>query len=135
MTNERFFIDTVFIQALINKKDQYHYQARELFVRIRNAKEVWVTEAILIEVGNALSAINRLSAVNFIEQCYQISNINVVPLTTELFQRALKLYHSRLDKTWGLCDCISFLVMWDNNLTEAVTADQHFSQAGFNILM
>jgi hypothetical protein len=81
MTNERFFIDTVFIQALINKKDQYHHQARELF------------------------------------------------------KRALKLYHSRLDKTWGLCDCISFIVMWDNNLTDAVTADQHFHRAGFNILM
>jgi predicted nucleic acid-binding protein len=94
-----------------------------------------VTEAILIEVGNALSSVNRLAAVQFIEQCYQIPNINVIPLTTELLKRSLQLYHSRLDKTWGLCDCISFMVMWDNNLIDVVTADQHFVQAGFRILM
>jgi uncharacterized protein len=58
-----------------------------------------------------------------------------VPLTTELLKRALQLYASRLDKTWGLCDCISFIVMWDHSLTNVVTADQHFVQAGFNILM
>lgn len=135
MTNERLFIDTVFIESLINRKDQYHNQAVELFSRVRNAKEVWVTEAILIEVGNALSTVNRLSAFEFIEQCYKISNINVVPLTTELLKGALQLYHSRSDKTWGLCDCISFIVMWDNHLTTAVTANRHFSQAGFIILM
>lgn len=133
--NERLFIDTVFIEALFNKRDQYHHKAIQLFPRIRKAKEVWITEAILIEVGNALSAVNRTSATQFIEQCYQIPNIIVVSITTQLLHSALRLYSSRSDKTWGLCDCISFIVMWDNNLTLAVTADQHFVQAGFQILI
>ncbi len=133
--NQRLFLDTVFIEALFNKRDQYHARSVQLFPLVRKAKEVWLTEAILIEVGNALSAVDRNSAVQFIEQCYQIPNIIVVTTTTELLQRALKLYSSRLDKTWGLCDCISFTVMWDHNLTSAVTADQHFIQAGFNVLM
>ncbi len=55
MSDERLFLDTVFIQALLNRRDQYHLQARSLLPRIRNAREVWITEAVLIEVGNALS--------------------------------------------------------------------------------
>ena len=61
MTGERIFLDTVFIQALLNVRDQYHLKAKIVLPHIRNAVEVWVTEAVLIEVGNALSAFNRLN--------------------------------------------------------------------------
>ncbi len=63
MTGDRLFLDTAFIQALLNPRDDYHNQAKELFPRIRAATEVWVTEAIFVEVGNALSALNRNGAV------------------------------------------------------------------------
>ncbi|WP_225893949.1 hypothetical protein [Atlanticothrix silvestris] len=49
--------------------------------------------------------------------------------------RALQLYNERPDKTWGLTDCISFVVMWEQGLTDAVTADIHFVQAGFRALL
>jgi uncharacterized protein len=54
---------------------------------------------------------------------------------TPLLNRALQLYSERPDKTWGLTDCISFIVMWDRGLTDAVTADMHFVQAGFRALL
>lgn len=60
MTTERLFLDTAFIQALLNPRDDYHNQAKTMFPRIRTAREVWITEAIFAEVGNALSAFNRL---------------------------------------------------------------------------
>jgi predicted nucleic acid-binding protein len=62
MTGERFLLDTVFIQALLNKRDPYYPQAIAFLPRIEAAREVWVTEAVLVEVGNALSAINRALA-------------------------------------------------------------------------
>ena len=49
--------------------------------------------------------------------------------------RALALYRDRADKTWGMTDCISFVVMRDHNLSDALTADRHFAQAGFAPLM
>ena len=52
MSDDRLFMDTVFIQALLNKHDQYHHQAKTFLPRVRVAKTVWVTEAILVEVGN-----------------------------------------------------------------------------------
>lgn len=135
MSRERLFLDTVFIQALLNKQDSYHSQARAFLPRVRNAAEVWITEAILIEVGNALSAIDRAAAVAFIQQCYHAANMRVVVVDSVLLDQALQLYRDRPDKTWGLTDCISFVVMQQQGLSEAVTADQHFVQAGYNALL
>lgn len=135
MIGDRVLLDTVFIEALLNKRDQYHQEALALLPRVRTATEVWVTEAVLTEVGNALSAVNREVAVQFIQQCYLIGNMRVVSVDTPLLTRALQLYQARLDKAWGLTDCISFVVMKEQGLIDAVTADQHFLQAGYRALM
>ncbi len=135
MSGERLLLDTVFIQALLNKRDQYHTQAMALLPRVRAASEVWVTEAVLTEVANALSAVNRVAAVRFIRQCYQTANMLVVSVGPQLLIRALELYEARPDKTWGLTDCISFVIMQDQGLTDALTADVHFVQAGYRALM
>ncbi len=135
MKPTRLFLDTAFVQALLNRNDQYHCIALSRLSELRTAKEVWTTEAILIEIGNALSAVHRQTAVRFIHQCYTTPNIQVVPVDTGLLKRALHLYDERPDKEWGLTDCISFVVMSDQHLTDAMTTDQHFIQAGFRALM
>ena len=135
MKGERLLLDTVFVQALLNQHDQYHAQARALLSQVQTAAEVWTTEAILIEVGNALSAVNREAAVQFVQQCYRTANVHVVSVSTQLLARALELYQARPDKTWGLTDCISFVVMADQRISIAATADSHFVQAGYRALM
>ena len=136
MSNERLFLDTVFVIGLLNPNDQHHGKAKELFPRFRAAGEVWTTDAILVEIGNGLRAIqHRQTAVRFIQQCFTNSRMRIVPVTTDLLKRALNLYESHEDKTWGLTDCISFVVMDDETLTDAITTDGHFQQAGFRALM
>jgi predicted nucleic acid-binding protein len=61
--------------------------------------------------------------------------MKVVSVDTSLLNRGLDLYHSRPDKDWGLTDCISFVVMREQNLIDALTADRHFVQAGFRALL
>jgi predicted nucleic acid-binding protein len=135
MTRERLFLDTFFVQALLNHRDQYHKKAQSFSPRLRAASEVWITEAILVEIGNAMSAINRSQAVAFIHSCYQTPNMRVVPVTTDLLRRALQLYAARADKEWGLTDCISFVVMQDQGVVDALTGDVHFRQAGYRALL
>jgi uncharacterized protein len=135
MTIDRLFLDTAFIQALLNPRDDFHDRAKNLFPRVRSANKVWITEAVLVEVGNALSAFNRPGAVKFIQLCYSTENIQVVSISTELMMQALSLYNSRSDKAWGLTDCISFVVMQQHNLIDAMTSDRHFVQASFHALM
>jgi predicted nucleic acid-binding protein len=52
-----------------------------------------------------------------------------------LFDAGLELYSRRPDKEWSLTDCISFVVMEEHGLTEALTTDHHFEQAGFTALL
>jgi len=59
----------------------------------------------------------------------------LVRATSDLIQRGKKLYRDRADKEWPLTDCISFVVMHDRGLSEALTADHHFEQAGFRALL
>lgn len=135
MSSERFFLDTAYILALLNSRDHYHAAARAFFPRMRAAQEVWATDAILIEVGNILARSHRAEAATFIRTCETTSNIRVASLTSTLLARALALYEQRSDKTWGLTDCLSFVVMQDQGLTNALTTDDHFRQAGFRVLL
>ena len=73
----RLFLDTAFVQALLNRNDQYHPIAKSRLSQLRAAKEVWTTEAILVEIGNALSVAQRAAAVRFITQynlCHKSSS-------------------------------------------------------------
>ncbi len=135
MSDARLFLDTFFVQALLNPKDAHHSRARALFPHVQASAEVIVTEAVLTEVGNALSASERHLASAFIRRCYTEPNITVVPVDTPLLLRALELYEHRSDKEWGLTDCISFVVMRERGVVDAATGDRHFRQAGFRPLL
>lgn len=133
----RLFLDTFYVQALLDPRDSHHRRALSLFPEVRRASEVVITEAVFTEVGNALSGTRRVRrlAAAFIRRCYVEANMVVVPVDTLLLSRGLELYESRADKGWGLTDCISFVVMGDRGLADAATGDRHFQQAGFRALM
>jgi hypothetical protein len=135
MNDARFFLDTAYVLALLNPHDCYHKQAKALLPSVRDAHKVWITEAVLVEIGNALARSNRSAAAAFITSCYVTPNVTVVSVDTALLQRALDFYRSREDKERGLTDCISFMVMEDHGLTDALTTDEHFEQAGFQTLL
>lgn len=135
MKATRFFLDTAYVLALLNPNDIYHKQASAMLPLMHSAREVWITEAVLIEIGNALSRSNHIAATAFINGCYTTHNVKVVSVDTLLLKRALDFYNNRGDKDWGLTDCISFIVMTDQDLKEALTTDEHFQQAGFKALL
>lgn len=59
----------------------------------------------------------------------------VIDYDPELYAKGWELYSNRLDKDQGVIDCISFVIMQERNLTDALTSDHHFEQAGFKILL
>ncbi len=92
MKTNRFFLDTAYVLALLNPNDIYHKQAKALLPSIQSAQEVWITEAVLIEIGNALARSNRSAAVAFINSCYVTPNVRVVPVDSPLLKRTIDFY-------------------------------------------
>jgi predicted nucleic acid-binding protein len=130
----RIFVDTLFIVALINKRDQYHQKALALAKQFETYPLI-TTDAIFLEVGNALSSHYKNEAVELMEKFLVSDDVEVIRLTPKLFDEALILYKKHQDKSWGLVDCLSFVVMKQNQVTQALTFDKHFIQAGFQSLM
>lgn len=134
---DSFFLDTAFAIALISPNDAFHEKALELANMIEATKSSLVTtRAVVIEVGNALSKQSlRKSAVTLIDSMEADETVIIVSVSDDIYNEAFKLFRSRLDKEWGLTDCISFVVMKQRKVTNALTTDQHFQQAGFVALM
>lgn len=133
MANQ-IFVDTLFVVALINRRDQYHAQASTLAEKF-DGHPLLVTHAVLLEIGNALARGFKREAAEIIEHFLTSDEVEVVHITPELFEEAFTLYRSYGDKEWGLVDCISFVVMRRAGITQALTFDRHFAQAGFQVLM
>jgi len=127
------FIDTRFLIALINEKDQYHQTALRLSHLIEN-QPVVITDCVLLEIGNALAKNFRKEAMQLINYFENSSEVNLIHLNAIIFQKACQLFALHQDKTWGLVDCVSFVVMREMKLNDVLTFDKHFSQAGFNII-
>jgi uncharacterized protein len=128
------FIDTLFVIALVNPNDQHHEKAIELAEEY-DSHPLLVTDAVLLEIGNGLARNFKQQAIEVIEQFFASDEIEIVSLTPDLFQRGFTLYKTHQDKDWGLIDCISFEVMREEGITDALTVDRHFVQAGLQALM
>jgi len=128
------FIDTSYILALVNTADQHHGRARAAAAVVH--PPFVTTEAVLVEIGNALSKVRwRHLGVATLDDLRTDPDIEVIPIDAQLFERACALYGGRMDKEWGLTDCISFVVMRERSLTHALTTDRDFQQAGFENLL
>ena len=133
MNPNALFADTFYFLALLNGGDQHHTAA----ARYDAAQPSLVTTAwVLTEVGDALSAPdNRPAFLGLLDVLQETSDVHIIPPFIELFERGVELYRQRADKDWSLTDCISFVVMADEKISEALTGDRHFEQAGFRALL
>jgi predicted nucleic acid-binding protein len=134
---DRFFLDTGFVIARFNCRDQYHSVAKSLAPTIAAGREIWTTDAILFEVAAALSAPHqRAIAISIWDQFhggdprYRVCETAGAPLA-----KAVEMFRRRSDKSWSLTDCLSFVVMEEQQLKLALSADHHFQQAGFRAML
>lgn len=137
MPDEVLFLDTAYIYGLFNTRDQWHQKAVEWSQKIALENYPLITtEFVLTEIANGLSAVKfRQDASEIIHILQDDEFVRIIPATSELFQQGLDLYENRNDKDWGLTNCISFIVMQENKVTDALTTDDHFRQAGFRALL
>ena len=131
----RVFADTHYFIALLSTRDAAHARAARWQLD-ENIRELVTTSWVLIELADSMNLPReREVAAEFIAQLRAAPETRIVPLSEELMWKGFELYRGRRDKEWSLTDCISFVVMGDEGLTEALTGDRHFKQAGFTALL
>jgi predicted nucleic acid-binding protein len=137
MVANKLFLDASYVIALAIPRDQHHVKAMEIRSRLQSKSTILITTlAVALEIGNALSAQKyRSAASGLLRALNNDKMIEVMPIGEDLYRNGLKLFTDRIDKAWSLTDCISFLVMQDRGLTDALTTDRHFEQAGFRALL
>jgi hypothetical protein len=120
--------------AVFNEDDVAHEEAIRFSRKID--LPVVLTDFIVFELANALSRRqSRQKFVGLVSCLRSNPACRIIPISKALFDAGFSLYAERPDKDWSLTDCISFVVMNRLRLTEALTADRHFEQAGFKVLL
>ena len=126
------FADTSFYAAVLSPRDEWHEKA--MHVSIANKRPILTTEFVVIELANVFT----FRSVPCLLSSFNIRahpNTTIVPASSELLVRGFELFTKRPDKEWSLTDCISFVVMETHGVTEALSSDGHFEQAGFRALL
>ncbi len=130
----RLFADTFFFFAFLNADDSAHREASTFYDAFDG--QLVTTEWVLTELADGLSGISdRQAFVDFHRALRNDPAVTIIPSSHELFAAGVELYATRPDKQWSLTDCISFVVMEREGLTDALTSDRHFQQAGFKVLL
>jgi predicted nucleic acid-binding protein len=129
------FADTYYFVALVNRKgDEARARAMDA-TRMRNGRLV-TTGWILTELANTLSEPrHRQLFLNILATLQGDTQTSIIQPDAPLFEQGIALFAARPDKEWSLTDCISFIVMQREGITEALTGDRHFEQAGFVALL
>ncbi len=128
--SEQIFLDTSGLLCIHDGKDVRNAEAINLFIK---AKRILTTNYILAEFVplSYVRGQNRQETLSFIDDFLKISRLEIVWVNETLHNRAMKLLSDRRDKNYSLCDAVSFVVMRERGISEALTTDRHFEQEGF----
>ena len=124
------FIDTSGLMCLFDARDHRHSSAVNYF----DSTTARLTHNYVLAEFVALAIARRAPlamALRFVDALSSNSEVEVTWISLELHQRAMQLLFDRSDKAWSLCDAVSFVLMNDRRITDALTTDSHFDQAGF----
>jgi len=126
--------DTSFFVAYLNRRDEHHTPAVQWMTA--SSERIVTSEWILAELANFLAeGPDRRLFGPLVRALSAEDRVEIVPADHASFLDALSLYLRRPDKTWSFTDCASFRLMKSRKITEALTADHHFEQAGFKALL
>jgi predicted nucleic acid-binding protein len=132
------FVDTHFFVAFLNPRDRLHARAAAHARRLRGRARFVTSDFVLTELLNFFAEHGeamRSAAVRIVEQWHASASVVVFPAVRAAFLEALRRYKERSDKGYSLTDCSSMLVMEGQGITEVLSHDEHFEQAGFRALL
>jgi len=135
---DTYFLDTSFLIAHRNLKDENHAQAIACFEELKQSSprlKLVLTDYIFDELATFL--VVRLNKATAIEICRAVHNDPIIRLFSvgqSLFNDAWELFQKTTDKKWSFTDCTSFVTMQYLGIECSLSFDHHFRQSGFIVL-
>lgn len=127
-------LDTSYVIALLDSGDPYHRAALREAARIRLAQPSIIVTAVITEIGDGFAR-QWHRVLDYLLALFADPRTTLVPVSLDLLNHALALRNNCMDKDWGITDCISFVVMQERGISDALSADRHFQQVGFRALL
>ncbi|MEH2192838.1 MAG: PIN domain-containing protein [Nostoc sp.] len=127
-------LDTSGLLCYVHSGEPEHQKAVEFLDNVT----VGLTHSYVLAEFIALAQVRRFprtAALQFIIDLLENPDIETVWIDELLHREAIKLLMARQDKTYSLCDAVSFVLMHRRGVTEALTTDRHFEQEGFRRLL
>lgn len=133
------FADTAGWGHIVDKSQPQHARAAQIYRTARQTgRRMITTNYIVTELVALLTSPLRLprpQLIAFVESIKTSPYVVIVHIDPLLDAAAWQLLTNRADKAWSLVDCTSFVLMEQMKITEALTTDHHFAQAGFAPLL
>ena len=133
VASDRLFLDSVYLIALEVENDQHHNEASKHWTTLFEVPLTLVTTSyVLDEIVTFLNSRRQhAKAIRVGDNLLTASNIELIHVDEKLFREGWSYFKQYADKTFSLTDCISFVLMKRLEITQALTFDRHFTQAGF----
>ena len=124
------FVDTSGLLCFFDRRDFRHQAAHNLI----DSAPILITHSYVLAEFVPLSqsrGLDRREALEFAKDILNNQFLVLMWVDEKLHRAAQALLEKRIDKTYSLCDAVSFVLMRDFGLNEALTTDRHFTQEGF----
>jgi len=137
MASGEIFVDTSGLYALVDKKDSHHPAARKVVERlVRSGRRLLATDYVVAETVNLANARSGSGvAIRVLDLLEQSAGIRIEWIGVARFDMTKAFFRRHADHAYSFTDCTSFIVMRELKLTQALTSDRHFAQAGFEALL
>src|SRR5205085_12586139 len=124
------FLDTSGLLCFLDRRDRRHTEAIQSYrnTRLRLTSNYVLTEYVALAHARGLP---RQQILDFSKAILADVEVEITWVDEALHQRAVELLLARDDKTYSLCDAVSFVLMRERGVSEAMTTDRHFEQEGF----
>lgn len=123
-------LDTSGLLCLHYPTEPFHTQARDGYQKATTRLTHSYIVAEYVALANA-RRFSHSSILTFVVDLLDNPDIETVWVNEPLHRAAVDLLIVRQDKTYSLCDAVSFVLMRQRKITKALTTDRHFEQEGF----
>lgn len=134
---EKIFLDTSFLIAYHNRKDENHEEASKWVSNIRKERIRFViSDYIFDEVLTVLLARgSKKLSIDVGKKIMESDRITLIRVDGIVFDKAWEIYQNYSDKNWSFTDCTSYVLMKALNILKGVSFDEHFKQFGFEVVI